>query len=255
MSATDLTGFQTDFAAALRAGDPAARPQGLDAEAAARFRVYRNNLYHGLGQQLAEAYPVVRRLVGEAFFQATAREFLAGRPPRSRSLALFGEAFPDFLQTFPPAQSLPYLADVARLERARLEALHAADAAPLTPAELGRMGLAGAEAGFAAHPAARVVASDHPIVDLWRANRPEAEPGPLTLAAVPQGALVTRPGFEVEVRALSRPQAEFARRLLSGDDLAAAFDAARRSDPDFDATAAFAELLAANTFARTPPTV
>jgi hypothetical protein len=106
-----LESFQADFAAALLARDPAARPasmtRGLAREAAARFRVYRNNVHHGLSQQLAEAYPVVRRLVGEAFFQATAREYLAGHPPRGRSLALFGEAFPGFLAEFPPADSRP----------------------------------------------------------------------------------------------------------------------------------------------------
>lgn len=50
MSGLDLRAFQSDFAAALIARDPAARPRGLGADAAARFRVYRNNVHHGLGQ-------------------------------------------------------------------------------------------------------------------------------------------------------------------------------------------------------------
>ena len=136
MSAPDLHTFQADVAAALADGDPAAHPRALTGRAAARFRVYRNNYRHGLARQLAEAYPVVERLVGDAFFAATAQVFLHAHPPRTRSLALFGAGFAEFLEGFPPAASVPYLADVARLERARLEALHAADADPLAPAAL-----------------------------------------------------------------------------------------------------------------------
>ena len=253
MSAPDLATFQTGFAAALTASDPGARPNGLDGEAAARFRIYRNNVHHGLGQQLAEAYPVVRRLVGEAFFLATAREYLAGHPPRSRSLALFGEGFPVFLEGFPPAQSVPYLPDVARLERAWLEALHAADATPLAPAELGRLGPALAEASFAAHPAARIVTSGYPIVDMWRANQPEADSGQYRFAAVGQGALITRPQAQVEVRELSTSQAAFARRLLSGEDVSTALESASRSDESFDVSAAFRDLLVAGAFEQTRP--
>lgn len=248
MSQPNLQAFQTNFAAALAASDPTARPKGLDGEAVARFRIYRNNVHHGLGQQLAEAYPVVRRLVGDAFFLATAREYLAGHPPRTRSLALFGEAFPSFLDGFPRAASLPYLSDVARLERAWLEAMHAADAEPLAPAELSRLGPALAAARFAAHPATRIVTSDYPIVDIWRANQPEAEPAPRAIAAVGQSALITRPRAQVEVRGLSQSQAAFARRLLSGDDVANALERASRSDESFDVTAAFRDLVAAGAF-------
>jgi hypothetical protein len=252
-----LESFQADFAAALLARDPAARPasmtRGLAREAAARFRVYRNNVHHGLSQQLAEAYPVVRRLVGEAFFQATAREYLAGHPPRGRSLALFGEAFPGFLAEFPPADSLPYLPDVARLERARLEALHAADAAPLAPAALSRLGPALAEARFAAHPAARIVLSDYPIVDIWRANQADTELGPHTIADVGQGALITRPHAQVEIRELALPEAAFVRCLHSGDDVTTALHRASRFGAAFDVAAAFHLMLVAGALERVRP--
>ena len=134
MTNPGLQPFQADFAAALTSRDPAACTEALAGEAAERFRIYRNNYYHGLSQQLAEAYPVVRRLVGDAFFFATAHAFLEAHAPRTRLLALFGGEVPGFLRGFPPAVSLPYLPDVAGLERARLEALHAADAPPLAPA-------------------------------------------------------------------------------------------------------------------------
>ena len=248
MSRLGLQTFQADFSAALIARDPAARPDGLDREAEARFRIYRNNFYHDLGQQLEEAYPVVRRLVGDDFFFATAREYLLEHPPRSRSLALFGGEFPGFLEGFPPAASLPYLPDVARLERAWLEALHSADAAPLAPAALAGQIEALADARFGAHPAARIVTSDYPIVDLWRSNQPGVDPSRRTFKAVGQSALITRPQLHVEVRKLSPPEAVFGRSLLSGEDVAAVIERASRSADGFDVTAAFRELLVAGAF-------
>jgi hypothetical protein len=249
MSTLKLQTFQAEFAAALASGDPAARPKGFSSKAAARFRIYRNNYYHGLSQQLAEAYPVVRRLVGDEFFFATARAFLEAHAPRTRSLALFGGEFPSFLEEFPPAASLPYLPDVARLERARLEALHAADAAALAPAALAGQGQALAEVRFVAHPAARIVTSDYPIVDLWRANQPEVDPGRCSFESAAQSALITRPQLRVEVCPLSAAQAAFGRSLLAGEDVVAAFERASQTDECFDVTAAFRELLVAGAFA------
>ncbi len=254
MSGLSLQPFQADFAAALASGNPAARPEALAGEAAARFRIYRNNFYHGLSQQLAQAYPVMRRLVGDAFFFAAARAFLEVHAPRTRSLALFGGEFPGFLEGFPPVASLPYLPDVARLERAWLEALHAADAAPLAPAALagqGRQALA--EARFGAHPAARIVTSDYPIVDLWRANQPEVDPGQRSFEAVAQSALITRPQLRVEVRALSPAQSAFVRTLFAGHAVATAYETAVQRDEAFDVSAAFRELLAAGAFAQSEP--
>lgn len=234
--------WQAEVAAALRAGDGAAAPPGLDARDRARFRVYRNNVVVGLRDALASAYPVVRRLVGDEFFTATATAFLADHWPRRRSLALFGEGFAAFLAAFPPARSVPYLADVARLERAVLEALHAADVEPLSPARLAALGARAAEATFAPHPAARVVASPHPVAGLWRAHQGTA--GPIRLDARAETALVTRPTDRVMVQTLSPAQGRFAAALLDGADATAAAGAALTVDPDFDLLRGWQPLLA-----------
>ena len=130
-----------------------------------------------------------------------------------------------------------------------MEALHAADAAPLTPA----VALAGqdhalAEARFSAHPAARIVVSDYPLVDLWRANQPGVDPSQRSFEAVAQSALITRPQLHVVVRALTPAQATFGRCLFAGGDVVTAFGRASQADEDFDVTAAFRELLTAGAF-------
>ena len=48
----------------------------------------------------------------------------------------YGGDFADFVEGFAPAASVPYLAAVARLERARVQAYHAADSQPLTADQL-----------------------------------------------------------------------------------------------------------------------
>ncbi|NBB70182.1 MAG: DUF2063 domain-containing protein [Alphaproteobacteria bacterium] len=234
--------WQAEVAAALRAEDGAAAPAGLDAEDRARFRVYRNNVAVGLTGALAAAYPVTRRLVGEAFFTATAKAFVAAHPPRSRSLALYGAAFPSFLAAFPPARGVAYLGDVARLERAVLEALHAADAAPLAPDVLAGLGERAAAAGFTPHPAARLVASPHPIGSLWEGHR--GGEGPVRVEARPEAVLVTRPGERVLVHTLSPAAGRFVASLLDGATAATAAEAAFAVDPDFDPLTGWRPLLA-----------
>ena len=135
-----LAALQADFAAALRDRSPDAVPDGFSDAAARRFRVYRNNARVALIEALAAAYPAVSRLVGEPFFHRMAGVYAAAEPSRERTLNLYGETFADFVAGFAPARELPYLADVARLERAVLEARHAADAPALDPAAATALG-------------------------------------------------------------------------------------------------------------------
>lgn len=95
--------YRAHFAAALVDRSSDAHPPDLDARAARRFRVYRNNVHGALIGALGDAYPVVRRLVGEDFFAAMAREFFLSETVRRPSLALYGAGFADFIDRFEPA--------------------------------------------------------------------------------------------------------------------------------------------------------
>ena len=125
---------QQAFASALLDSNLPA-PQGLvgpdGVQSERRFTVYRNNVFVGLTEALRAGFPCTARLVGEEFFMAMARIFAAAHPPGSPVLLHYGAEFPDFIASFPPAASLPYLADVARIERAATEAYHERDEAPL----------------------------------------------------------------------------------------------------------------------------
>lgn len=147
----------TGFAAGLL--DPASLPPVFLAGpggklATRRYAVYRNNVVMGLGSALEEIFPAVRRIVGDAFFAGMARLYLRRHPPSSPLLFAYGADFPAFVEDFEPARALPYLADVARIERAWLDAFHAADAPSV---DAGFFGSASPdeldELRFAPHPA------------------------------------------------------------------------------------------------------
>jgi hypothetical protein len=244
--------FYANFADAVMDTNPQATPNGLDDQAQRRFAIYRNNVHRGLEQALASAYPVVQKLVGEAFFRAMAQAFVRGETKRAPSLALYGAGFAEFIDGFAPARSLPYLADIARLERAWLLACHAADANCLTAADLAHAGDLAA-LSFVPHPAACVVASDHPIVSLWQINRGQpdhpSDPNGGTITQRGEQALITRPAYTVQVMELDPAAAIFAANLLSGKTVGAAYGAAAMQSPEFDVSAAFASLIASGAFA------
>ena len=122
------------FSAALL--DPAHPvPEGLitpdGSPATRRYAIYRNNVTVGLTEALEAGFPVIRKIVGERFFQAMAVVFVRNHPPTSPILAGYGAEMPGFLRGFEPVQHLKYLPDVARLELALRRAYHAGDAAPV----------------------------------------------------------------------------------------------------------------------------
>jgi hypothetical protein len=239
--------LQARFAAALL-NPEAPAPAGLRVRAgdsAARcLAVYRNNVVVSLIDALAERLPVVLRLVGEAFFRAMARDFVRGNPPETPLLAAYGDAFPDFIASFPPAAGVPYLADVARVEAARTRAYHAADADPLdarafAAVEPERL----PDCRLALHPSAAVIRSYWAVASIWAAHQDGGEPEAVD-PAVPEDALVVRIGDEVAVERLTGAGfATFLAALADGARLGDAAAQAADETDDFDPAQALAALI------------
>src|SRR6516164_2356219 len=135
-----------------------------------RLSIYHNTSRIALTNTLRVNYPAVQRLVGEDFFAAAADIFITQEPPRMACLDFYGAAIPEFLERFQPAASLPYLPDVARLERAVSRALHAAAAKELAPAELADLPQsAQGSVSFVPHPSVGLLSSNYPVDTIWRA--------------------------------------------------------------------------------------
>lgn len=242
---SDLETYQGVFAAALRTADPAPLAPWLsDPAANDRFAVYRNNFMLGCADRLAAAYPAVTRLVGEKFFQATAKTYIAANPPSDPRLVSYGADFPDFLDGFEPAASLPYLGDVARIEAAWTRAHYAPDAAPLSPAAVKSLPperIAALKPGL--HSSARLAASDYPAFSIYRANRGDGLGARISLDRGGETALVWRPGREVLTESLSPGEAVFLGALQAGAALGAAGEAALKTDHSFNLAGVFGQWL------------
>jgi hypothetical protein len=209
-----------------------------------RFAVYRNNVAVSLIEALGTRFPVVKRLVGEAFFRAMAHAFVLREPPTSPLLIHYGEAFAGFVADFEAAKPLPYLPDVARLEYARGRAYHAADAEPLPRAAFaalpaGRIGAC----RVTLHPSVSIVASTYPVLSIWEVNQDQAvRPVPRW---VPESALVARPFYEIETRRLRPGVDAFLLALQAGATVAEAAERAREATSGFDPSDGLAALIGA----------
>lgn len=230
-----MTGAGSFIASVL---DPQADvPQGVqnpDGTAATkRFDVYRNNVAVGLSDALETAFPVVRKLVGDAFFRAMAGVYLRKHPPTSPLMMFYGDAMPGFLRRFAPAKTLPYLPDIAAMELAMRHAYHAADATPIDAQALAALApdtLMGVRLVLA--PATQVATSDYPIHAIYRAN---VVPDAPKLVMRPEAVLITRPGYDPAFHLIDSAAATCIRALAQGQTLGHAVSTAG-DDLDLGAT-------------------
>jgi hypothetical protein len=207
-----------------------------------RLGIYRNTYRSALVAALRISYPAVRKLVGEDFFEGAARAFIDAHPPAIAYLNAYGAEFGDFLAAFAPAESLPYLADVARLEWAVNLALHAEDTPPL---DFARLAGISADIAFVAHPSVALLALAHPADAIWRAvlDGDDDALAAIDISAGPVRLLIGRGAEGVTVERLAEDEAAFAAALFSGIALSRALGAAPR-----DMTASLAAHLAAGRF-------
>ena len=228
-----LAEFQDDFAAALL--DPGAASGGALAALTRQpgFAVYRNTVLKGALDALQANFPAVARLVGGEWFRAAAAVYARAHPPRLPMLAEYGEGFAEFLAAFEPAQELPYLPDVARLDRLWTETHAAAEQTLLDPDALARLDAAElASARLVPHAAARWRwFADMPIYTIWSRNRPGGhDEDELDWRA--EGALLTRDsGGAVHWAALGPGGCAFLDACAGGSPLADAAGAALAAEP------------------------
>lgn len=225
----------------------AERPKGLSdgkgQPAGRRFDVYRNNVAVSLTEALETAFPVIRKLVGDANFKLLAGTFLRAHPPTSPLMMLYGTEMPGFLGSFEPTRSLGYLPDVARLELALRESYHAADETPIDPLALQALATDALMAStLTLAPSLRLVRSSWPIHAIWAFNMAD---GPKPAAAA-EDVVVLRADLDPEPVLLPPGGGLFLESLLNGHPLGAAFEATLQSIEGFDLSQTLALLIGAH---------
>src|SRR5579871_5997895 len=183
-------------------------PEGADV--GERLSIHARGYTGRLLACLCADYPAVRTLLGDTLFERFATGYLASQPPRHYSLFMLGAGFADHLdRTRPPDEVMPVAwrsllrlpVDLARAERARIEALRA----PGLPDEAGaRVDIAGLgpllrdELCVVAAPCLRVAELTHDVrgflsaVDRGEAPAvPEARPSLLAVSRVAYRLVLT----------------------------------------------------------------
>lgn len=218
-------------------------------DARVRLNVYRNNVWASLSQAMADTFPALYNAMGDALFAYAARRYVQSQPPTDVILAHYGQGFAEFLAQLGSPKDAPASAlawpDVARLEYARVQCFHAADASPMDRSaweSVLRQPELLAHAVFTCVPGVQVVHSAWPICHLWLAWQ-EGLSEPEVLHNAPESALVCRQGWDVVVVPLSPALGQCVGQLLHGATLGEAARVGLHHAADFDLSLALSVLL------------
>ena len=239
----ELLNVQQRFAAALADAscidDAVALFAGNGPRVRARFAVYGNNVSANAMRALAAAYPIVRKLVGAEFFEGVARAYRDGYPSTSGDINEFGAQLAQFLTVFPPAQTLRYLPDVARLEWRAHRAHYAADRPALDATRLRQIDAKDFQRlRLELHPAVGLLESRFPIYRIWEVHQDEYRGNiEVDLGSGAQAAIVYRPRFRAVVSLLMSGEFEFLDAIQRGEPLHHALDRALAISAGFDLAA------------------
>lgn len=208
--------------------------------------IYRNTVLRGMADVLQNAYPAVAKLAGESYFEPLAVSYALSQPPTTRTLVGYGEAFPAHVAHAPGIDVAPYLADVARLDRAwsrahlahNRESLSVADFEELPPVALSKVVVS-------LHPSVNLESLAWRIYDIWVANR-AGDSSAHELRVVneqPNAVLVWRFEHEVRHKESSIGELAFFYAIRDSGSLETAASEALLADPEFDVSAVFGHAL------------
>jgi len=200
-----------------------------------RLAVYRHNVFQSLHNVLADVYPLVEKLVGEQFLADMVREYISKNLPEVACLNSYGVTFPDFIEQFTPAKTLPYLVDVARMEWALNEADHAKDDEALDVMELRNMAPDRLEnLVFFFRESVRFIDSNFPLFEVREfclQDRPEGE------LDIDQGGaklMVFRPSLGVQMVKLEPDEYKFLTLLQEGKTIGNVSKTILQDNPDYN---------------------
>jgi len=132
--------------------------------------IYQTSALANITHSLKLTYPVIEKLVGNDFFRATCKRFIATCWPESGNMDDYGAELADFLSEFEHAKHLTYLKDVARLEWAfHLSSL--ADDADVTDWSTLSQVNDILQIQFVVTPSLNLISSTYPIDKIWQLNQ------------------------------------------------------------------------------------
>lgn len=188
---------------------------GPQLDAQQRLDLYRYSYRARLVECLADDYPAVKYAIGDGEFEALAHKYIEWNPSRNPSLNYYGKKFSEFTR----GQGLRFAADLAKLEWAMVEVLHAPPAPVLEMSKL-------AELPPEAHPNIKLLSSktlrfhqfDYPVNAFLRAFKTGG--APVVPEAEWAATAIYRKGYVIWRMDFTRPMAGVLSALLAGETLA-----------------------------------
>jgi hypothetical protein len=221
-------------------------------DAAQRIRIYADMYRARLVDVLREDYPRVAATLGEADFAAFACRYLTRHPSTNPSVRHAGRRFADWIAG--EVAVAPHLADLARLEWARVEVFDAADAEPLRLADLEALPPhEWPELRLRLIPACLVLESAWPVHEIWASADAEADAGATADdGASAEGAAERAPEIWTREPTVVRVWREgfIVSHAAMGPDEQRAFRVLARGEPFAEICAAIEDGLDADTAAR-----
>ena len=209
-----------DTGARLRAAVEATIAGDARLSAVERLDIYAGMYFYRLCDCLADDFRAVRAVIGPARFHNLVTDYLLVHPSTHPSLRHAGRHLPQFLDTHPLADAWPFLADLARLEWAILDAFDAADAVALGEQDFEALpATAWAELRFRLVPSVRLLDLHCAVHEVWsRVDRGETPERP---AATSTTLLVWRSDFRVFHRPLEPIEHAALRGVRDGETFGA----------------------------------
>lgn len=200
-----------------------------------RFSVYRNNVLGSLSDVLADVYPVVEKLVGEDFFHGMVRDYIRKNLPEAACLNSYGSTFPDFIEQFAPAKTLPYLADVARMEWAWSEAYYAEDDEMLDISLLQDIPQESSEhLVFVFRSSVRFIDSTYPLFEIREFCIQDNPEGELDVDQGEAKLMIFRPSLGVQMVKLEPDEYKFLILLQEGKTIGDVSETVLQDNPDYN---------------------
>lgn len=208
--------------------------KGLPLAPDKNFNIYRNNTRLLLRDMLKDTFPVTAKLVGDAFFDTAARDYMQSVPPADGDMTDYGRDFPAFLNRLPGLQNYPYVPDMARLEWAAHDAYLSPRKAPLSTTALSAAAVDPMKLQLHVQPHVFLLRAGWPIADLWQKIVEAGDDLPeMSLAAAESFTAVYRDARQIAVWSLTEGGYTFIEHLQSTPDFPAAATAAMAAEPDF----------------------
>jgi Putative DNA-binding domain len=194
--------------------------------ASGRLEIYRHAYFARLVECLTDDYPGVAHALGAAF-EPLCVDFITHHPPPSSSLNFYGAPFARYCARRPEHWA-PFASDLARLEWAVVEVIHADARATLDPGQLARLTADDwTRVRLLPSRALRLVSTAYPLHAYYQAILDGEQPEP----PEPTGSVIAvcRRGDDIWRSPLNRPLGLLLERLLLGQPLLEALEGKSRS--------------------------